>query len=171
MPPLEKEDAPRLPSPQEAEKICARAVELLTELLRLTSIAAPTVSASWDPAMERVKAVVESQDAPLLVERDGRVLEALQIIATLLLNRGSEIPVALQVDALSFWEKRETAILDAARNGADSVRATGRPYRLEPMDASMRRLIHRALAADPDVTTASEGEGPWRKIVLRSRPR
>ena len=47
--------------------------------------------------------------------------------------------------------------------------ATGKPCRLEPMDASMRRLIHRAYAANPDITTSSEGEGPWRKLVIRPR--
>jgi spoIIIJ-associated protein len=116
-----------------------------------------------------VKAVVESQDATLLVGRDGRVLESLQFLATLMLSRGGASPIAVQVDALSYWEKREQAILDQARNAVESVKASGRPYRLEPMDAAMRRLIHRTLASNPDVVTGSEGEGPWRKIVIRPR--
>jgi spoIIIJ-associated protein len=153
----------------EAEAACARAQELLVDLLRRMTIAAPTVAVSWDPDMERVKAVVESQDAVELVGRDGRVLESLQFLATLMLSRGAEKPIAVQVDALSYWEKRESAILESALNGAESVKATGRPFRLEPMDAAMRRLIHRTLASNPDVTTASEGEGPWRKIVIRPR--
>jgi spoIIIJ-associated protein len=162
-------DAPRPVSKAEADAACARAQALLVELLRQMKIAAPTVTCSWDAAMERVKAVVESQDATALVGRDGRVLESLQFLATLMLSRGAETPVAVQVDALSYWEKREAAFLDQARNAAESVKATGRPYRLEPMDAAMRRLIHRTLASSPDVTTSSEGEGPWRKIVIRPR--
>ncbi|MDE2510587.1 MAG: protein jag, partial [Elusimicrobia bacterium] len=66
-------------------------------------------------------------------------------------------------------EKRENSILDVARKAVDSVKADGRPVRLEPMDASMRRLIHRTFASSPDVTTGSEGEGPWRKIVVRPK--
>jgi spoIIIJ-associated protein len=49
------------------------------------------------------------------------------------------------------------------------VKATGKPVRMEPMDSSMRRLVHRTLTTSPDVTTSSEGEGPWRKLVVRPR--
>ncbi len=105
-----------------------------------------------------MKASVESQDASLLVGRDGRVLESLQFITTLLMARGGATPIAVQVDALSYWEKREGSVLDAARNAVESVKATGRPFRMEPMDASMRRLIHRSLSSHPDVTTSSEGK-------------
>ncbi|HXT01986.1 MAG TPA: RNA-binding cell elongation regulator Jag/EloR [Elusimicrobiota bacterium] len=156
-------------TPEEAAAACAKAQELVVELLKLMKIAAPTASASWDADMERVKIAVESQDASALVGRDGRVLESLQFLATLMMSRGAPAPVAVQVDALSYWEKREAAILDQARAAIESVKATGKPVRLEPMDSSMRRLIHRTFQSSPDVTTASEGEGAWRKIVIRSR--
>jgi spoIIIJ-associated protein len=162
-------DGARPVSEAEAKDACARAQTLIEDLLRRMTIAAPTVSVSWDKDMERVKAVVESQDATFLVGRDGKVLESLQFLATLMLSRGAQTPVAVQIDALSYWEKREAAIIETALNGAESVKATGRPYRLEPMDAAMRRLIHRTLASNPDVVTGSEGEGPWRKIVIRPR--
>jgi spoIIIJ-associated protein len=162
--------APSRPvTPEEAAQACEKAAALVTELLGLMKVAAPVLSASWDADMERVKLSVESQDASMLVGRDGRVLESLQFLATLMMSRGAAAPVAVQVDALSYWEKRETAILDEARRAVESVKADGRPVRLEPMDASMRRLIHRTFAASPDVTTASEGEGPWRKIVVRAK--
>ncbi|MFI5347029.1 MAG: protein jag, partial [Elusimicrobiota bacterium] len=148
---------------------CEKAKALVGELLTLMTIAAPTITASWDTDMERVKLNVESQDAPLLVGRDGRVLESLQFLATLMMSRGAETPIAVQIDALSYWEKRENSILDVARKAAESVKADGRPVRLEPMDAAMRRLIHRSFASNPDVTTGSEGEGPWRKIVVRPK--
>jgi spoIIIJ-associated protein len=165
--------AERAPSraftPSEASEACAKAKALVAEVLALIPLAAPAVTASWDADLERVKVVVESQDASLLVGRDGRNLEALQFLCTLMMSRGAAVPVAVQVDALSYWEKRETAILTEARRAADRAKADGRPVRLEPMDASMRRLIHRTLANDPEVTTSSEGEGPWRKIVIRTR--
>jgi len=156
-------------TPEEAAAACAKAQELVVELLKLMKIAAPTASASWDADMERVKIAVESQDASALVGRDGRVLESLQFLATLMMSRGAPAPVAVQVDALSYWEKREAAILDQARAAIETVKATGKPVRLEPMDSSMRRLIHRAFQSNTDVTTASEGEGAWRKIVIRAR--
>ncbi|OGS00513.1 MAG: hypothetical protein A2V88_13550 [Elusimicrobia bacterium RBG_16_66_12] len=156
-------------TPAEAAEACAKASDLLTQLLKLMAVAAPTVTASWDADMERVKALVESQDASMLVNRDGRVLESMQFLTTLMLSRTANAPVAVQVDALSYWEKREQAILDQARRAIAEVMATGKPCRLEPMDASMRRLIHRTYASNPDITTSSEGEGPWRKLVIRPR--
>ena len=172
-PPRERRDeTPRPPiTAAESVEACAKAQALVTELLGLMKIAAPTVTSAWDADMERVKLTVESQDATLLVGRDGRVLESLQFLATLMMSRGGAAPVAVQVDALSYWEKREGAILDIARRAAESVKLEGKPVRLEPMDASMRRLIHRTFASNPDVTTASEGEGPWRKIVVRLKAR
>jgi spoIIIJ-associated protein len=156
-------------TPAEATDACARAQQLVVDLLRGMKIAAPTVAVSWDADLERVKAVVESQDATLLVGRDGRVLESLQFLTSLMLARGGATPIAVQVDALSYWEKKEQSVLDAARNAVETVKATGKPYRLEPMDASMRRIIHRSLSSHPDVSTSSEGEGPWRKLVIRPK--
>lgn len=161
--------SPRALSADASAAACRDASALVVELLGLMKIAAPTASAAWDADLERVKIAVESQDAPTLVGRDGRVLEALQFLVTLMMSRGAATPIAVQVDALSYWEKREAAVLEAARRAADGVRASGRPRRLEPMDASMRRLIHRTFASDRGVTTVSEGEGPWRKIVIRPR--
>jgi len=168
----ERREAPSTPvSAAEAAEICAKAQKLVVELLQLMAIAAPAATASWDADLERVKISVESQDASLLVGRDGRVLESLQFLTTLMLSRGGGSPLAVQVDALSYWEKREQAVLAEARLAVETVKATGKPVRMEPMDSSMRRLVHRTLTANADVVTASEGEGPWRKLVIRPRAR
>jgi len=153
----------------EAAEACAKAQKLVVELLQLMAVAAPSATAVWDADLERVKISVESQDASLLVGRDGRVLESLQFLTTLMLSRGGGTPLAVQVDALSYWEKRELSVLDEARRAVETVKSTGKPVRMEPMDSSMRRLVHRTLTASPDVTTSSEGEGPWRKLVVRPR--
>lgn len=165
-----EESAPRKPvTAAESAAACAEAQKLVVELLKLMAIAAPTATSAWDADLERVKISVESQDASMLVGRDGRVLESLQFLATLMLSRGSGAPIAVQVDALSYWEKREQAVLDQARQAAETVKATGKPVRMEPMDSSMRRLVHRTFSANADVTTASEGEGAWRKLVIRPK--
>lgn len=168
--PRERSEAPSKPvSAAESAAACENARKLVVELLQLMAIAAPTATAAWDADLERVKISVESQDATLLVGRDGRVLESLQFLATLMLSRGNGAPIAVQVDALSYWEKREKAVLDEALRAVETVKATGKPVRMEPMDSSMRRLVHRTLTANPSVTTVSEGEGPWRKLVIRPR--
>lgn len=156
-------------SAAESAEACTNAKKLVVELLQLMAIAAPTATASWDADLERVKISVESQDASLLVGRDGRVLESLQFLTTLMLSRGNNAPFAVQVDALAYWEKREQSVLDEARRAVETVKTTGKPVRMEPMDSSMRRLVHRTLTSNPDVTTVSEGEGAWRKLVIRPR--
>lgn len=170
-PPRERAEPSRSVTAAEGAEACEKARKLVVELLQLMAIAAPTATASWDADLERVKVSVESQDASLLVGRDGRILESLQFLAALMLSRGNGAPVAIQVDALSYWEKREQAVLDEARRAALTAKETGKPVRMEPMDAAMRRLIHRTLSASPDVTTASEGEGAWRKLVIRPKAR
>ncbi|MCM2303898.1 MAG: Jag N-terminal domain-containing protein [Elusimicrobia bacterium] len=170
-PPRERAEPSRPVSAAEGAEACEKARKLVVELLQLMAVAAPTATASWDAGLERVKISVESQDAPLLVGRDGRVLESLQFLAALMLARGHGAPVAIQVDALSYWEKREQAVLDEARRAAATAKETGKPVRMEPMDSSMRRLVHRTFSADPDVATSSEGEGPWRKLVVRPKAR
>lgn len=168
--PPRREEAPARPvTAAESAAACDAAQKLVVELLKLMAIAAPTATAVWDADLERVKISVESQDASLLVGRDGRVLESLQFLATLMLSRGNGAPIAIQVDALSYWEKREQAVLEEARKAVETVKATGKPVRMEPMDSSMRRLVHRTLGNSPDVTTGSEGEGAWRKLVVRAR--
>ena len=167
--PRVRDEAAAPAAPAEAAEACAKAQKLVVELLQLMAIAAPTASASWDADLERVKITVESQDASLLVNRDGRVLESLQFLTTLMLSRGNGTRITVSVDALSYWDKREQAVLEDARHAVAAVKATGKPVRMEPMDSSMRRLIHRTLSAHADVTTASEGEGPWRKLVIRPR--
>ncbi len=155
--------------PADPQAACAKGQSLLTEILGLMGIAQPAVATSWDAAQERVILKVETPDAERLIGKDGKTLESLQFLVTLVLSRSLNASVAAQVDALGYWEKREKEILSEAQRGVEEVKATGKPFRLTPMEAPMRRLIHRNLANHPDVVTASEGEGSWRKIVIRPR--
>lgn len=154
--------------PSDTAAAAKAAQAALDETIKLMGFNA-SVKAEWDARQERVRAPLEGPDAGLLVGPDGSTLEALQLVVTLVASRKLGEPVAVQVDAAGYWAKREDDILSKARRGIEEVKRTGKPYRLEPMDASMRRLIHRNLTDNPDVETASEGEGSWRKIVIRPR--
>ncbi len=148
---------------------CAAALAVVKELLAFMGYAQAKAAAGWDAAQERVKVNIEAAEAERLIGREGRTLEALQFLVTVMVTRELNKPVAVWVDAMGYWDRREAAVLREVRRGADTVRRTKRPFRMAPMDAAMRRLVHRALAGDPDVGTASEGEGSWRKVVLRPR--
>ena len=114
-------------------------------------------------------AVVEAPGIDILLGQEGKVLESLQFLVTVITTRDLKRPVAVWVDAMNFLEKKEAAVLGEARRGVDIVKQTKKPHRLSAMDPAMRRLVHRNLANDPDVTTASEGEGSWRKVVIRPK--
>jgi spoIIIJ-associated protein len=150
-------------------KTCAEAQARLREILDLMGFGEASLEVGWDIAQERVRISVESAQPQQLVGREGRTLESLQFLLAVILSRRLGISVAVQVDAGGYWEKREREVLSEAQRGIEQVKSTGKPFRLLPMDAMMRRLVHRTLAEHPDVLTASEGEGPWRKIVLRPR--
>jgi len=175
---------PRMPAPRQAEiprperepakpadpaQACAAAEDILKELLGLMLFADAAVATRWDAEQERVKANVRLADSERLIGPEGKVLEALQFVMTLLVSRRMDTPVAVQVDIGDYWQRKENEVLSLALKGIESVRNTGRPFRLQPMEAPMRRLIHKSLANHPDIMTSSEGDGPWRKVVLRPR--
>lgn len=163
-----RERAPEAPlTPAQIDACSAKSKELLEKILSQMLFDDAKLSVSWDAKQERVRAEVATSDSKRLIGPEGRTLEALQFLVTLMVGRKLGAPVAVQVDCESFWAGRENAILSQAQKGVESVRATGKPYRLEPMDAQMRRLIHRSLAGTPGIVTSSEGDGAWRKIVLR----
>ncbi len=153
-----------------AEAACLKAAALIKEVLALMAFEGAAVQAVWDSEQDRIKASIETPEATRLIGPDGRVLESLQFLVTLIMGRRLGSPVAVQVDANGYWQSKEDAVLADARKGVEEVRSTGKPFRMPPMDAHMRRLIHRSLAGHPDITTISEGDGAWRKIVLRPLP-
>jgi spoIIIJ-associated protein len=149
------------------EASCLASQELLKEILALMLFEGAQVSARWDAEQERVKAAIETGDHARLIGPEGRTLESLQFLITLMVGRRLGSPIAVQVDTQRYWESRENALLSEVRKGVETVRETGKPFRMPPMDAQLRRLIHRSLADNPDIVTSSEGDGAWRKIVLR----
>ena len=159
-------EKPKCEDPQAA---CAQALGLIQEILRLMQFQDVSTQASWEAEQERVKLSLSGADAERLVGQEPKALESLQFLTTLILNRRINAQVAVQVDVAGYWAKREKEILSQVERGIEEVKRTGKPHRLEPMDALMRRLVHRHFAGHPDVLTASEGEGTWRKIVLRPR--
>lgn len=147
----------------------SEAQALLSDVLALMGLAQAKISSSWDEAQERLRLSVDSPELESLLGGDGKTLESLQLLLTLMINRRLGSSIALQLDALGYWEKREREALSQAQRGIEEVKSTRKPFRLSPMDAAMRRLVHRSLAGHPDVETRSEGEGSWRKIVIRPR--
>jgi spoIIIJ-associated protein len=156
---------------EETVKVCQAAQETLKEVLSLAMLQDAKVRCSWDSAQDRVKAEVETADAGLLIGKGGRTLEALQFLLTVMVGRKTGTPTAIQVECEGYWQKIEAKIIGEADQAASEVKRTGQVYRFDPMEPALRRLIHRRLVDDPEVETSSEGEGPWRKVVVKPKKR
>jgi spoIIIJ-associated protein len=112
---------------------------------------------------------VSGDDLGILIGRRGQTLSALQYVVRLILAHQTQARVPIVIDVEGYKQRRYEALQALAQRMAEQVKAKGRPFTLEPMLAYERRIIHLALADDPDVTTESVGEGESRKVVIIPR--
>lgn len=163
--------SPQPTPPPDPAKACEAAKAWLEELLKAMEIPAENFATDWDQAQLRVRVEFDTPDSQVLIGKDGKTIESLQFLTTLIVSRRLKTPVAIQVETGGYWRQKEESILTQVHQAIEEVKRTGRVVRLQPMDASLRRMVHRALAESPDVDTVSEGEGAWRKVVLRPKSR
>ncbi len=109
---------------------------------------------------------IHGRDARALVGRDAHVMESVQHLLRLLVQRRAPEAPEVVVDADGYWERHDRKLRELAKRTADEVAKTGRPVRLRPMPARDRRVIHVALRLDPRVTTESQGSGKQRAVVV-----
>lgn len=103
----------------------------------------------------------------LIIGYRGETLDSLQYLASLVVNKGHDIPYKKVVlDTENYRKKREETLIRVAEKTAYKVRKTRRSYKLEPMNPYERRVIHSALQDNEYVYTFSEGDEPHRRIVV-----
>ena len=102
----------------------------------------------------------------ILIGKRGQTLDALQYLANRVANKHQEGYVRVKLDTENYRKRREETLKHLAKNIAHKVKRSRRPVALEPMNPYERRIIHSALQSDPYVTTHSEGEEPYRKVVV-----
>lgn len=118
------------------------------------------------PGDDGVKVNLAGQSLGLLIGKHGQTLDSLQYLANVVYNRNAELRQRVIVDAGGYRERREETLLRLANRLADKAKRTGRRVMLEPMSAHERRIIHTALQDDSQIVTYSEGEEPYRKVVI-----
>jgi spoIIIJ-associated protein len=109
---------------------------------------------------------ITGDDSGLLIGRRGETLKSLQFMVGFLASRKMEQRVNLFLDVSGYQERRYKSLNNLARRVADRVASSGRPVTLEPMPPDERRIVHLALAENPEVTTTSTGEGDGRQITV-----
>lgn len=102
----------------------------------------------------------------VLIGKRGQTLDSIQYLTSLVVNKGNAGYVRVKVDTENYRARRKETLENLAKNIAFKVKRTKKPVFLEPMNPYERRVIHSALQNDPLVSTHSEGEEPYRKVVV-----
>lgn len=102
----------------------------------------------------------------VLIGKRGQTLDSLQYLTSLVVNKGSNEYIRVKVDTENYRKRRKDTLENLAKNLAYKVKRTKRPVTLEPMNPYERRVIHSALQNDKYVSTHSEGEEPFRRVVI-----
>lgn len=105
-------------------------------------------------------------DMGILIGKRGQTLDALQYLISLYVNKESESYIRVKLDTENYRERRRATLEKLAKKIAYSVKRSRKAIALEPMNPYERRIIHSALQNDKYVCTKSEGEEPYRKVVI-----
>ena len=109
---------------------------------------------------------IQGKDSGTIIGKRGQTLDAIQYLTSLVVNKGSEDYVRVVVDAENYRAKREKTLEALAYRLANKVMKTKRSVKLEPMNPYERKVIHAALHDHPKVMTRSEGQDPYRRVVI-----
>lgn len=109
---------------------------------------------------------LKGSDMGVLIGKRGQTLDSLQYLTNLAVNKNSEEYVKVKIDTEDYRKRRKETLENLAKNIAYKVKRTKRPVSLEPMNPFERRIIHSALQNDKFVITHSEGEEPYRHVVV-----
>jgi spoIIIJ-associated protein len=107
----------------------------------------------------------------ILIGKRGQTLDSLQYLISLVVNKESDAYIKIKVDTEDYRERRKQTLENLAKNLSYKVKRTRRPVTLEPMNPYERRIIHSALQNDRYVETHSEGDEPYRKVVITLKRR
>ncbi len=153
---------------QPAQDPVEHAKAVLTKLVSLMGMEANITEARLDQAENLLFIRFDCADHAAFTEENGRGLQALQFVLNSIVSRKREPHLALRLDTGGYWDSKEKEIARRVEEAVNEARRDDRPYRLDPMPASMRKIVHNLIKANyQDMETMSEGEGRWRKVVIR----
>jgi spoIIIJ-associated protein len=142
--------------------------EYLNNLFKAMDIEAK-VNIDYDQENSNMNIDVSGPDMGILIGKRGQTLDALQYLISLFVNKKSESYIRVKLDTENYRARRRDTLENLAKNIAFKVKRTRRSFTLEPMNPYERRIIHSALQNDKYVATRSEGEEPYRKVVVYLR--
>lgn len=160
---------------EEEHDVAEVAKNVLETLLNLMEVSA-TITPVSEPLVgeenETVSGValdITGEDLGILIGRRGQTLTCLQYLVRLMVGHRTKLWLPIVIDVEGYKRRRQEALQALALRIAEQVKTRKVPFALEPMPPFDRRIIHLALADNPDVTTQSNGEGEARKVVIIPR--
>lgn len=113
-----------------------------------------------------VNVELSGEEMGVLIGKRGQTLDSLQYLTSLVVNKGNNDYIRVKVDTENYRKRRKDTLENLAKNLAYKVKRTKRPVTLEPMNPYERRVIHSVLQNDKYVSTHSEGDEPFRRVVI-----
>ena len=124
------------------------------------------IDAKYSEAEHALDVELSGDEMGVLIGKRGQTLDSLQYLISLVVNKGTGEYIRVKVDTENYRQRRKETLENLAKNISYKVKRTKRPVSLEPMNPYERRIIHSALQNDRYVTTHSEGEEPFRRVVV-----
>ncbi len=112
---------------------------------------------------------INSSDMGIVIGKRGNTLDAIQYLLSLAVNKNRDQYIKVIVDAEGYRKRREDTLIRLANKMAQKAKYSNRPVRLEPMNPYERRIIHSALQHVEGIDTHSEGEDPYRRVVIQAK--
>ncbi len=141
------------------------AKDFLREVFNAMNLAV-VVDVKYDEVENSMDIDLSGDEMGVLIGKRGQTLDSLQYLVSLVVNKDVENYIRVKVDTENYRQRRKETLENLAKNISYKVKRTKRPVSLEPMNPYERRIIHSALQNDKYVTTHSEGDEPFRHVVV-----
>ena len=156
-----------LTDPEEIKEVENRARIFLSEVFASMNLGEVEITSKYNTTDGSLEVDFEGEDMGILIGKRGQTLDSLQYLTSLVVNKGKSNYIRVKLDTEDYRKRRKETLENLARGIAYKVRKTRKPVILEPMNPYERRIIHSALQGNKFVETVSEGEEPYRHVVVK----
>lgn len=156
-----------LTDPEEIKEVENRAKVFLHEVFASMSLGEVEITSEYNKTDGSLEVDFEGQDMGILIGKRGQTLDSLQYLTSLVVNKGKSNYIRVKLDTEDYRRRRKETLENLARGIAYKVKKTRKTVKLEPMNPYERRIIHSALQGNKFVETVSEGEEPYRYVVVK----
>ena len=156
-----------LTDPEEIKEVENRAKVFLRDVFASMNLGEVEITSEYNTTDGSLEVDFEGEDMGILIGKRGQTLDSLQYLTSLVVNKGKSNYIRVKLDTEDYRKRRKETLENLARGIAYKVRKSRKPVILEPMNPYERRIIHSALQGNKFVETVSEGEEPYRHVVVK----